>query len=165
MHSSRSKLRTLNGIVAAVLVAAFFGHALFGVLRLHGDFAGQGAWLVWIVVGLMGAHVGLSAATSRSMLADEQRPPSTRKKRHLALKWVSGAALLAVALFHMAFGLVGGAEGFRIVLLAVLVLLAWHCLVGVKSLLKDLGLPKELRGAVRTLLAVAAAVLAFLLFC
>ncbi|WP_165056448.1 MULTISPECIES: hypothetical protein [unclassified Adlercreutzia] len=152
------KLRRVNGSAAAIIVAAFFLHAIMGALWLRFGFSDHLAWVAWIAAGVAGAHVGLSAATSYSMMADRRRPPSSRKKAHLALKWASGGMLLAAALIHVAAGLTGGALDARCFLLIVLALLTWHCFVGAKSLLKDLGIPIRHKGGLRALMAMAAAV-------
>ncbi|WP_172136738.1 hypothetical protein [Adlercreutzia sp. ZJ473] len=141
-----------------MLVAAFFLHAIVGTLWLRFGFSDHLAWVVWVAVGVAGAHIGLSAATSRSMLTDRQRPPSRRKRMHLVLKWASGGMLLAAALIHMAAGLTGRAPEARCFLLVVVALLTWHCLVGAKSLLKDLDIPTRLKGSLRALMITVAAV-------
>ncbi len=156
-------LRRTNGLVAAMLVAAFFLHAIVGVLWLRFGFSDHLAWLVWVAVILACVHIGLSAATGYSMLTDKQRPPSRRKKAHLILKWASGGMLFAAALIHVIAGLTGGAIGTRCLLLVVISLLTWHCFVGTKSLLKDLNAPRQRRKGLRVLMVVLAAVICLVL--
>ncbi|WP_206214660.1 hypothetical protein [Adlercreutzia sp. ZJ242] len=141
-----------------MLVAAFFLHAIVGTLWLRFGLSDHLAWVVWVAVSVAGAHIGLSAATSCSMLTDRQRPPSSRKRMHLVLKWASGGMLLTAALIHVTAGLTGRTPEARCFLLAVVALLTWHSFVGAKSLLKDLGIPTRLKGSLRALMITVAAV-------
>ena len=147
-------MRKTNAIVAAIITAFFLAHASFGATALHVDIPSSLAWTVWIGAALACIHVVLCIATSKSMLTDTKRPPSQKKKRHLALKWVTGALLLVVATPHAAefFG------SDRTPLLAILLLcaVAAHSCVGAKSLLKDLGLPRAWRPAFRAIVCIIA---------
>lgn len=150
---SPSRLRAMNGMVSAGIFFFFAGHGL-----VRG--AGLGAFtpLVWIGIAGIGAHVVLSVATSYTMLTDTQRPPSTKKKQHLVLKWASGIALCIAACVH-ALGLFPGNE--RVLASIVAVLIAWHSWVGTRSLLKDLSLPREWKTAIRICICITAALAIF----
>ena len=150
-----SPMRKTNAIVAAIITAFFLAHATLGATALHVDIPSSLSWTVWIGAALVCAHIVFCIATSTSMLTDAKRPPSQKKKRHLALKWITGALLLAVAIPHAAefYG------GDRTPLLAILLIIAVaaHACVGAKSLLKDLSLPRTWRPAFRAIVCIIAA--------
>ena len=140
-----SRARKVNGVVSAALTLFFLAHATIGGISLLTGFASPFAVLVWVGVGLVAVHVVASVVTSREQLGDVERPPSARKKRHLALKWATGIALLATAAFHIVSMRmpVATAPSLALDLVAIVVVavaLAAHLWVGSKSLLKDLGL-------------------------
>jgi len=150
-----------NGGLSALLLLGFMAHAALGSLLLSGAVGRPCGPAIWIGVGLIAAHLLLSGVASRQMLTDAQRPPSARKKRHLLWKWLSGAALALCCLWHVAdsAGAVAGVEGAFIArALLLLAAMAVHALFGVKSLLKDLRLPRSGRMALR--LGIVAAALA-----
>lgn len=144
-----SKARALNGAVSAAIVVFFLGHAVLGSLSALFGISSPFTWFVWIGVVLVGVHVAVSVVTSREQLNDPERPPSARRKRHLALKWVTGGLLLAVAAAHITSIRIWGANAVQssvsgAALIAVLaVILAVHLNVGSKSLLKDLGIDRR----------------------
>lgn len=166
-----SLARRANGIVCAVIVAFFCAHAVLGSVSGLTGFSSPFTWLVWAGVVLIAIHVGLSAVTSRQQLGDVERPPSARKKRHLALKWATGAVLALAACAHVVLMRTFGPEtiqshaagaAFTVVLAAVL---AVHVCVGAKSLLKDLGIDRRYMKPFRVVvvlfaIAVSAAVIA-----
>ncbi len=135
-----SKTRHANGFVSAAVVVFFFAHGVLGCTALLFGFFGSLAWLVWAGVALIALHVVLSVATSYEQLTDAQRPPSPRKKRHLALKWVTGIVLAVCIAAHIALK---GAVPARVALVALAVALAVHICVGSKSLLTDLNLDRR----------------------
>ena len=150
-----SRLRAINGIASAVIVVLFIAH---GLTRVAG---GMGpSFIVWAGVAIVLVHVLLSVGTSTEMLSDTVRPPSTKKKLHLVLKWVSGTLLGAFALAH-ALGLVDSNKWF---LCALALLIAWHAWVGSRSLLKDLRIDTRYRNMLRIILCIAAAAIAATLF-
>ena len=156
--------------VSAFVVVFFLVHGALGNAWSFGAIAGQFSWLVWVGVACIAVHVVLSVITSAEQLGDKERPPSARKKRHLALKWATGLALAAVAFVHVAGGLLFGLpNGFsavgNAVLLAILCLaLAVHACVGARSLLKDLNLDRRYKGAFRLVVCLCAAALAIVAF-
>ena len=150
-------MRKANGILALVIAILFAAHAALGALSQHVDIPHALAPLVWVGVALAVAHIVMCLFTSRSMLTDTVRPPSDKKKRHLALKWVTGAALVAAVVAHI---IIGTETSGKVAVVAVAVFLALHVCTGMKSLLKDLGWPRSLRDPLRVacciILAVAA---------
>lgn len=140
---SDDSLRRANAILALALVAFFLAHALLGALWLGGVLANELAWVAWLGVIVIAVHVIMCSLTSARQLGDERFPPSKRKKRHLALKWVTGAVLLAVILAHVLVPeeLASSAVAIAPVIIASIALfaLAWHVCVCGKSLLRDLG--------------------------
>ena len=113
------------------------------------------ASLIWIGVGLICVHIVASIVTSREQLGDTERPPSGRKKRHLALKWATGALLGAAAAVHII--LPKSSELATVCIVALCVVLAVHLCVGSKSLLRDLGLSARLKIAFRIIVCAIAA--------
>lgn len=99
--------------------------------------------------------------TSYQMLNDKVRPPSVRKKRHLILKWVTGVLILPVAIMHMGIGMGLWKMAWPISLLmdiALVICLAWHTFVGVKSLLKDLNINRRYRTVLRIVICTLAGI-------
>ena len=130
-------MRKANGIVAALITLLFLAHALLGSASLHVSTPSTFKVFVLVGVAAIAVHVALSIGTSAQQMNDKERPPSPRKKRHLALKWVTGAVLALVAVVHV----VGGMElGGRVTLALLAAAIAVHACVGAKSLLKDVGL-------------------------
>ncbi|MBP3866956.1 MAG: hypothetical protein J6D25_04020 [Eggerthellaceae bacterium] len=154
--------RFANGIVSALIVVFFLAHGLLGSFAFALPSAHPLLWVVWVGVGFVVLHVALSVVTSYQQLSDREFPPSARKKRHLALKWATGGLLAASIVAHIACMrvpvLVIAAPFLpklsTVVLSAVL---AWHISVGMKSLLKDIGLSKQLMTPLRVLVCMLAA--------
>lgn len=133
------KVRAINGALALALLVFFLGHAASGTFDGDGvpDFAMVALWTAVVVAA---CHVVLSIVTSRNMLTDDERPPSSKKKAHLVLKWASGIVLLLVAAIHCQLF-----NGENILCAALLlVALAWHGWVGIKSLVRDIFIPKTM---------------------
>ena len=144
----RSKTRLANGIVSAAIVVFFLAHGTLGALSLVTGFSSPYSWLVWFGAGLIVVHVVLSIVTSREQLNDQKRPPSQRKKRHLALKWATGAGLAACITAHVLFK---DTSITWMVIVAVAVMLAVHLCVGSKSLLADLNIDRRFQLAFRVI--------------
>lgn len=136
-------IRKINAGIAAALTVFFIAHELLGMLWSYSAVEQKLAFLVWIGVAVAAIHVLLCLATSKSMLGDEKRPPSAKKKRHLALKWVTGGVVLAAAALH--------AMQIQVPLLlfctgmCTAAFLAVHVCTGVKSLTRDLNMPSTAR--------------------
>lgn len=164
---NRSKIRFANGIVSAVIVCFFLVHGALGSASAFGIASNTLAGLVWLGVALIVAHVCLSVATSKEQLTDTQRPPSARKKRHLALKWATGLLLAALAVLHVVGPQLLGLDPAqtRVVYSAIIValsgVLAWHVFVGMKSLLIDLGVNRALITPLRAAVCIAAVAFAY----
>ena len=157
-------MRRANGVVSAIIMALFLVHAALGAASMVLGFAGALSWVVWAGVGLVVVHVALSIATSREQLTDRERPPSARKKRHLALKWATGAVLAAVAAAHVVLPKSDLVAALLMVVVAAA--LAVHLCVGAKSLLKDLRIDRRHKTALRVIIcALLAAVVAVTLGC
>ena len=112
-------------------------------------------------------HVVLSIVTSYQQLTDVEFPPSSRKKRHLALKWFTGALLACSIATHIACVRVPGLVASfpllpKLATVVLSIVLAWHICVGMKSLLKDIGLSKRLMTPLRVVVCVLAAVFCFM---
>ena len=162
--SNRPKTRLINGFVSAFIVAFFFAHGTLGSALLTVGIRSSFAYLVWFGVALVFVHVAMSVVTSYQQLTDKVDPPSIRKKRHLALKWITGVVLLAFICIHVGclrmFGLASTqsmATGALVIILLAITLAA-HVCVGAKSLLKDIGASRRYRTLVR-IVACAFAVL------
>lgn len=134
----RVTARFVNGVIAALITVFFLAHGTMGSLSAVTGIANHFPWLVWAAVALVGVHVIASAVTSHQQLTDAERPPSPRKKRHLALKWATGSVLAVAACAHILLPRNGVSAA--LVIVAVSVALAVHLCVGSKSLLKDLGI-------------------------
>ncbi|MDO4290996.1 MAG: hypothetical protein Q4C41_07195 [Eggerthellaceae bacterium] len=153
--AGKSKTRAVNGAVSACIAVFFVVHASIGSVMGFVPLSTNFAWAVWLGVGLAAAHVVLCVATSVQQLTDAVRPPSIHKKRHLALKWATGAALFAVAAAHVVVARTAGAHDMLAdisgvaVIVALATALAVHLCVGSKSLLKDLNISRSYRTAVR----------------
>lgn len=144
--NARSKARFANGIVSAVLVVFFLVHGLLGCAVILFGYSSPFAWAVWAGMALVGVHVVASIVTSREQLSDKERPPSPRKKRHLALKWATGAGLAVCVAAHV---LLKDAFSARAATVAVAAMLAVHLCVGSKSLLADLNIDRRFQTAFR----------------
>lgn len=147
--------RFVNGVLAIAIAAFFAVHGIFGAVSAFVDIPRGLAWLVWAGVVVVGVHVLASVVTSYQQMADKERPPSPRKKRHLVLKWATGGALAAAAAMHivdmqMAGGSLEGAGATGLVtLLALIAFVAVHVCVGARSLLKDIGADRNRKNIVR----------------
>ena len=157
-------IRFVNGILALAAVLFFALHGVLGALSGFLDVPNSFAWLVWGGIGLIVAHVVASIVTSRQQLGDKERPPSPRKKRHLALKWATGIALAAAVVFHIVNMQMAGESLSEAVagpigiigMLALIVFLAVHICVGIKSLLKDIGASRERMNIIRVVVVAVA---------
>lgn len=152
--------RLVNAGVAALLVVAFLGHALFASAA-GADAVSRAPYpLLYCLLALVAVHIGLSVATTLLMWNDSVRPPSEKKKRHQVLKWVTGTVVLAVLCVHVVHPAVVPAVTWAVsaVLLAAFV---WHGWTGMKSLARDLRVPGKAKVPLRIAL-VALALIAFL---
>jgi hypothetical protein len=95
------------------IVVFFLVHAALGSLSGLFGLKSPLAWLVWVGVALIAAHIVVSVVTSREQLSDVEHPPSVRKKRHLVLKWATGGLLAAAAIAHIATMWTWGAEAVQ----------------------------------------------------
>lgn len=154
----RFTARGLNGAVSAIVAVFFLVHGALGALAALTGFSSPFAWAVWVGVALIGVHVVVSVVTSAEQLGDAERPPSARKKRHLALKWATGALLAVCAGAHVLVPLGRAVSSWIIV--GVSIALAAHVCVGARSLLKDLGIDRRHKTAVRVVVVAFAAVFA-----
>ena len=151
-----TRVRRINAVLAAALVVFFLVHACMGSLSQILPLQNSMPWITWIFAGLVLVHVGACALTSYYMMTDTIRPPSKAKVRHLILKWVSGGILLLLALMH-----VFATADMRIPLTVMLLgVIAWHSYVGVKSLIRDLQLPRSLKLPIRVAIIVIAIAIA-----
>lgn len=151
--------RLVNAGVAALLVVAFLGHALFASAA-GVDAASRAPYpLLYCLLALVAVHIALSVATTVLMWNNTVRPPSEKKKRHQVLKWVTGAVMLAVLCVHVVHPAVVPVITWTAsaVLLAAFV---WHGWTGMKSLARDLHVPGKAKVPLRIAL-VALALVAF----
>ena len=150
--------RRVNALLAAVITLFFLIHGALGcLLLLFPGFPHEWAVIVWIGAALVGLHVVLSVITTLRMLTDTERPPSQRKKRHQVLKWVTGIVLLVCVILHLV--LFRGQEPpidslqanlvAAILMILLVVSLGVHICTGIKSLTRDLDLPKAIRTPLR----------------
>ena len=166
--------RRINAFLAAAITLFFLLHGILGsLLLLFPGFPHEWAVLVWIGAVLVGLHVILSIITTQRMLTDTRRPPSPRKKRHQALKWVTGVVLLICVILHLTLFQGQGSPASllkdHLVALILMVMLAAslgvHICTGVKSLTRDLELSKDLRLPLRlAIILISAALGTALLF-
>ena len=160
-----SKERFANGVASALIICFFTLHGMLGAAALLIGFASPFAWLVWVGVALIVVHVLLSVLTSKQQLSDKERPPSQRKVRHLALKWLTGGLLAVAATAHVVvMRMDGDTVPLRLVSTIAIVLvaaaLAFHLCVGAKSLLKDIGVDRRFKLAFRIVVCTLCAVFA-----
>ena len=147
-------------MLAAVLVLFFFAHALLGSVAQAFHPVDAPVVLIWALMGVGAVHIVASVLTTYVMFTDEMRPPSSRKKRHQWLKWATGAALAAVAIWH-ALRPDTSADALLIFVLAAL---AWHTFVGCKSIVRDLKFPRGMKLGLRVaVIAVAVPIAVFVL--
>ena len=152
-----SRTRTANGILCAALVVALVCHQIAGAFFAGAVPARPVRLLMWAVVVVITVHVALSIATTAQMMTDNKRPPSIHKRRHQALKWVTGILVGSLAAIHV-FSIAPSPSTRTALLSALAICLAWHGWVGTKSLLKDLNINRTWRFAVRTAFCVVATV-------
>ena len=146
----RSGARFANGIISALIVAFFAVHSFLGGLEALVSLPSPAPWIMWVGVGIVAVHVVTSVVTSYQQLSDAEFPPSTRKKRHLALKWVTGGLLAIAAGAHIVCVQTFGPDAVQVnvsvmvVVLLLVVVLCVHVWVGAKSLVTDLEQDKGL---------------------
>lgn len=148
--------RKVNGAIAGILCLFFLVHGILGILWTSGAVTAELTFVIWAFFIAALVHGLLSIVTSWQMLHDAERPPSRRKKRHLALKWVTGLALLLIACVHAM--LPEHAAAWPSLSILVALAFAVHMYVGGKSLASDLGVPREMRIAFRLVAIVWAAI-------
>lgn len=157
-------VRWVNGVLSAIIGCFFLAHSLMGGASMAFGFESALKALAWAGVAGICAHVVLCAVTSYQMMTDTVRPPSSKKKRHMALKWATGALLLVTAAVHFTVLGTGSASASGVqasgaaLALALLVVLAAHLCIGAKSLLKDLNIDRTYRTAFRAVVVVLAVV-------
>lgn len=162
---NRSTARFINGIVSAIVVCLFLAHAIVGSLLPFVALPHLPLWLLWAGIVAVAIHVLLCVATSYEQLTDTVRPPSSKKKQHLVLKWVTGCILAALAAFHIIrIQDVGPAAALHSPLgtaatIALVGALTSHIWTGSKSLLKDLNIDRRFRNALRVTVCIIAAVI------
>ena len=155
----KDPIRRANAIVAALLAAFFLVHAGLAAAKICGVNLGETfKFTVWIGVGIVVLHVILSLRTTQTMFADTERPPSTKKKQHQMLKWLTGGVLLVAVLFHFPSG-EGAPTAYSMALIITVAALIWQICTGVKSLTRDLGISNTWRTAVRVVACAAAVVI------
>ena len=149
------KLRFVNALVASAIAAFFLAHSTLGVASLFVEgLVNSVPWLVWIMFGAVAVHALASVGATVLMLADTERPPSSRKKRHFVLKWATGAVLAATIAVHLFCILCPGSLPVfpcptRVSFLLLLAALAWHVGIATKSFARDLGIGKRTRDVMR----------------
>ena len=162
----RLTARLINGIISAIIVVFFIAHEALGSVGAFVGFTSPFTWVVWCGIVLVIAHVVVSVVTSVQQLTDAERPPSARKKRHLALKWVTGGALACAVAAHIAAVHSHGAASFQttasgaVLGLLLCIMLGVHVCVGSKSLLKDLNIDRRYKGVFRIVVCALLAVVA-----
>ena len=161
-------LRRINGTVSEVLICFFLAHAALGSMSLLYPISHEFKFFIWVGIGLIAIHIILSAATSKQMLADKKYPPSARKKKHLALKWLSGMLLVLAAVLHIIGFETSPTSSysnfFLVVSLLITALLTSHVYIGAKSLLKDLNMDRRYRIPLRLAVCVLATTFALMIF-
>lgn len=151
---NRSAARVINGVIAALITIIFLVHGTMGSLSAVFGFENSFPWVVWIAVVIACIHAAVSLLTSAQQLNDVERPPSRRKKVHLALKWVTGCLLAVIALVHIVLPKSMAASAYVIV--AVSVVLAAHLCTCAKSLLADLSIDRRWKWPFRVLVCLFA---------
>lgn len=156
------KLRLSNALFASAIAVFFLAHSALGAASLFVEgLTNSAPWLVWIMFGVVGAHVLASVGATTLMLTDTERPPSSRKKRHFVLKWATGSVLAATITVHLFCILCPGSlpafpHQAKVSFLLLLAALAWHVGIATKSLARDLGIGKRTRDIMRTVYVLAA---------
>ena len=155
------KLRLVNALVASAIAVFFLAHSTLGVASLFvKGLVNSVPWLVWIMFGAVGVHVLASVGATALMLIDTERPPSSRKKRHFVLKWVTGAVLTATIAVHLFCILCPSSlpvfpHQAKASFLFLLAALAWHVGIATKSLARDLEIGKRTRDIMRVVYVLA----------
>lgn len=155
------KLRLFNALVASAIAVFFLAHSALGTASLFIEgLVNSVPWLVWAMLGAVAAHMLASVSTTALMLTDTDRPPSSRKKRHFALKWATGAVLAATIAAHLfsilCLGSLPSLPGqAKVLFLLLLAALAWHVGIATKSLARDLGIEKRTRDIMRAVYVLA----------
>lgn len=161
-----SKARYVNGVISAIIVVFFLVHATLGSFESAPSPENPVRWVIWAGVCLVAVHVVTSVVTSYQQMSDKEFPPSSRKKRHLVLKWVTGVLLASAVFVHVSnvqaldAGEAIPPEALAAATVVLAAVLAWHIFVGVKSMLKDIGLSKGLMTPLRVIVIVLAIVFA-----
>jgi len=161
-ENTHSIPRRINAYIALTLIVLLIIHAALGTLGVALQWRGTLEAIIWIGVVFIGLHILLCICTTYTMFTDKVRPASSRKKRHQIIKWISGGIVLCTLVLHLcktpldvfAPTIAGG------FLAAVLmVFLAWHSVVGVKSLTHDLRQSISMRTPMRVIIIVLAAII------
>ena len=159
---NNSTARLVNGIISALIAVFFVAHSLLGGLEALVPLTSPPALVMWVGIGAVALHVIASIVTSREQLTDVDFPPSKRKKRHLALKWITGGVLLAIIAMHVACVRTFGPDAVQVsatstlIALTLVAALTVHIWVGAKSLITDLSLDKGLIKPFRIIVCVLA---------
>lgn len=167
----RSALRRANGVVAAILVVFFLCvHSLLATLSFVLPLTNHFSWLVWAASAAIVIHIVLSAIVTREKLSNPEKPPSTKKKLKMGLRWATGILIAVLVCVHAASVVLFGSSAVRSTavgkasVLALIVLVAVHVCAGVKSLVRDLGASKEQKDKLKTPLRLAIGFFAAILF-
>lgn len=170
-EKKRSLPRRANGFVAGFLVVFFFlAHSLLGSLSLVAPISNNFAWIAWIGTSVVAVHVVLSVLTTREKLTQADKEPTLKKKLKIAARWATGLAIAAVAGLHITSIVLYGDSAVQstqvgnVAVLVLVVLLAVHVFLGIKSLVRDLGASKEQKDQLKTPLRVAVCLVAAVYF-
>ena len=169
-EEERSAPRRANGIVAAVLVVFFLcAHSLLGSLSLALPLSNHFAWLVWAVTAVIIVHIVLSAVVTREKLSNPEKPPTTKKKLKMGLRWATGILIAVLVCVHAGSVVLFGSSAVQSTqvgkasVIALIVLVAVHVCTGVKSLVRDLGASKEQKDKLKTPMRLAVCLFAVIL--
>ena len=152
MEGKRSRARVANGIVAGILVVFFFAiHGFMGSLSTLLPISTHLSWIAWIFTALIVVHIALDVRVTYEKLNNPEKPPTPEKIRKIALRWATGVLLGIAVCVHVWIMVTLGSEAARTTptgvasIIALIVLLAAHVCLCVKSLVRDLGASKELK--------------------
>lgn len=169
-QKQRSRARRANGIVAGLLAVFFLGaHGLLGSIVALIPLDSTLSWIAWIGTAAIAVHVGLNVRVTIEKLSDPEKPPSTRKKAKIALRWATGIVLVLAIGLHVASMCTQGADAAQSTLpgvaitIALIIAIAIHVCLCMKSLIRDLGGSKELKDRITPFARVTLCVYACLL--
>lgn len=138
-------IRKVNAMICAVAILFFLIHGAMGTIMAASPFDAKLEFLVWGGVALLFVHM----STAIYITMNKKHDPNPPSKGKHALQWITGSAVLVLALFHIGFaGDAGSGVSFvdkpnmlsLAVMVGLMVALGAHIIINLKGMFVDMGL-------------------------